>query len=91
MQLFVSHPDDTAASVPPAHVRRFIPPPAQLLPRVKAWALKWTRDGFDQRTDQHIFTLDTYRVLKCIMKGIVEWRLSGRCLLCRARPACTCV
>jgi hypothetical protein len=83
---FVVHPEDRLAGL--TSPRRLIPPPAQLLERVKAWARHWMRAGFDELTGQHIFTLDTYRVIKVIMRGIIEWRLSGRCGRVSSRAAC---
>ena len=80
---FVTHPDDRLAEL--ASPRRLIPPPAQLLERVKAWAKHWMHAGWDEVTGQHIFTLDTYRVIKIIMRGIIEWKLSGRLARPRGR------
>lgn len=42
-----------------------------------AWVKKWTELGFDMRTGQHIFTLDTYRLFRRIMQAIINWFLSG--------------
>lgn len=70
--MFVPHPTDPVGSK-----RNLVPPPHVLLPRIKAWATKWTRSGFDARTGQHIFTIDTYKCLKRMMRACVEWMLSG--------------
>lgn len=52
-----------------------------MLPRFKEWAKKWTANGFDAETNEHIFTHDTYRLFRRIMLGINRWFLSDPWIL----------
>ena len=62
-----------------------------MLPKFKEWANKWTRLGFDMRTNQHIFTLDTYCLFRRIMQAIINWFLSGECRHVQVQFSYACI
>ena len=51
-----------------------------MLPRFVAWVLKYGGQGFDAN-GEHLFTLQSYKLFRKIMKGIIRWFLSSPWLL----------
>eukprot|EP00955_Chlamydomonas_euryale_P032543 342369-Chlamydomonas_euryale.AAC.1 len=75
MQIWnVPHPDD--GGKPPALQRTFKPPPEVLMLRFLEWVQRWHNQGYDARSGHHMFTLESTKLFKRIMRGIQLWFLS---------------
>jgi hypothetical protein len=80
----INHPGDFAAAtrtggeVPETAVRKFMPPPHEVLKRLTAWAKRWFKQGVDA-DGTSMFTVQTVQTLQHLMDHIIAWRFSGKC------------